>query len=76
MHSAKATSAVSAPVGGGLRELRGDVAPCWPVPPIGRHVAHQFPHIGECLERHDIGDDERPGQGTRPVRAGRYAHGS
>jgi hypothetical protein len=33
-------------------------------------VPHQFPHVGDRLERHDLGDDERPRQRARPIRAG------
>jgi hypothetical protein len=58
MRSAIVTSAGCA-LAGHLGELRGDLAPRWPGPPIGRQVPHQFPHVGQRRERDDIGDNQR-----------------
>ena len=38
---------------------------------IRGQVPYQLAHVGERLQRHDIGDGERLWQRTRPIRAGR-----
>lgn len=54
--------------GGGLGELLFNVAPRRSRPAILRQVPHQRAHVGEGLERHDRGDDQRLRQRARPVR--------
>ncbi len=45
---------------GGLRELLRDVAPGRSRPALFRQVPKQRAHVGERLERHNRGDDQRP----------------
>ena len=36
---------------------------------LGQARFNPLTPVGQCLERHDVGDEERPRQGARPVRA-------
>jgi hypothetical protein len=49
---------------GGCRvELRGDVAPRWPRPPISGQMLHQGPHVGERCSFENI-PNNRGGDGA------------
>jgi hypothetical protein len=54
-----------------LLKLSGDVTPCPSLAMTGRQVSRQHSHVGQRLERHDLGNDERPWQRSRPVGSAR-----
>ena len=58
MRNAIETSAMSAPAAASLK-LRGDMPPRRPGSAIFRQVPQQLTDVGERLERHDGGNDER-----------------
>jgi|SRR5580692_9380315 hypothetical protein len=55
---------------GSIIEALGNVTPGIQMPALRRDMAEQGARIGQRSQRHDVGDLERLGQGSRPVRAG------